>query len=262
MEYSVMGDLKRYLDTFPSRRMDVPSVAAIARQLLDVLEYLAGQGLMHRDLKPENIMVNQGPVVQLTDFGLSTESWRGKDYCGTREYLAPEVFHVASPLHTEYDERVDVWSLGVVILELLGDLPQWPRNQEQYYRRIRDKLSSKTLPFYTLVRHMLAENPTERATASECLTKLWPTDLRGRIDDSGFSKRPKTSMMAQERITRLPKPTPAWVPDFSAFCRPTKPLSWQVCSGPSPKERRLNQQHFSKYCKDPWGSPTEIELIR
>lgn len=212
------------------------------------------------------MMANQGSVVQLTDFGLSTESWRGKDCCGTREYMAPEVFHVASPLRTEYDGRVDVWSLGVVVLELLGDLPQWPRNQEQYYRRIRDKLSSKTSPFYTLVRHMLAEDPTERATASECLTKLWPTDLRDRIDDSGVRKRPKTSMMAQEqRITRPSKPMADWVgpTSFPAFFTPAvKTLSRKDCSGISPRKRQLNRQRCSNNYKNPWSSPTEFGLIR
>jgi len=246
--------------------MNVESVAAITKQLLEVLGYLLRERVIHRDIKPANIMVvNQDPVVQLTDFGLSSESLRGKDYCGTREYAAPEVFHVASGLRTGYDERVDVWSLGAVALELLGDLPQWKGNQEQYFRRIQDTLSSRTQPFYTLLRHMLAENPTERASASECLTKLWPTDLQGRIDDSRVRKRHKTSMMVQkQRITRSSKPMPDWIGamDLSAFFNHSvKELSQQNCRGTSPRKRRLNQQRLKDY-KIPWKSPDDFGQIR
>jgi len=168
----------------------------------------------------------------------------------TREFVAPEVFHVASGLRTRYDECVNGWSLGAVNLELLGDLPQWEGNQEQYFRRIQDKLSSQTQPFYTFLRHMLVKDPTERASASECLTTLWPTDLQGRIDDSGVRKRHKPSMTAKEqRITRSSKPMPDWLESIglcAVFSRTAKTLSRQDCCGTSPKKRRLNQQHCSK----------------
>ena len=85
---------------------------------------------MHRDLKPENILLDQkgNLSIKLTDFGaaavFNNEDDDGKhgkiklrETIGTPYYMAPEV------LTSEYDEKCDVWSIGVIIYTMLAGIP-------------------------------------------------------------------------------------------------------------------------------------------
>lgn len=73
---------------------------------------------MHRDLKPENILFDKAGVLKIADFGTSRYS-TGKmnDLKGTPYYIAPEV------LEGDYNEKCDIWSLGVILYILLSGYP-------------------------------------------------------------------------------------------------------------------------------------------
>jgi len=97
-------------------------------QILDGLSHLHAKGVAHRDLKPENFLVEKKPFfkVVITDFGLSkviTNATLLTTFCGTRKYLAPEVFPGLSDGH---GPAVDVWSLGVIILKGMYGIPTPP----------------------------------------------------------------------------------------------------------------------------------------
>jgi serum/glucocorticoid-regulated kinase 1 len=88
------------------------------------------------DLKPENLLLDRYGHVVLTDFGLCKEGIKLKDttatFCGTPEYLAPEVIQKKA-----YDRTVDWWCLGSVLYEMLFGLPPfYSKNQKEMYERI------------------------------------------------------------------------------------------------------------------------------
>ncbi|XP_045689576.1 serine/threonine-protein kinase MARK1-like [Phyllostomus hastatus] len=107
------------------------------------------QGFKHRDLKPENILLDTDNNVKLADFSLSKEFWKCKltSFCGTMWYVAPEILS-SEP----YDgQRVDIWSLGVVLYQLVtGRLPFEGENFWEVKRRV--------LRGYFLLPHFLSED--------------------------------------------------------------------------------------------------------
>jgi len=88
---------------------------------LNALKYLHCKNICHRDIKPENLLYDQeNKRIKLIDFGISKKTFnRGVrremlTIIGTHFYLAPEVF-----LGGGYDERIDLWALGVTIFRLI-----------------------------------------------------------------------------------------------------------------------------------------------
>lgn len=112
------------LGTLFSRTGRLPSekVADIGRELCGGLQSAHSQGLLHRDLRPANVLVDDGGGVRITDFEFSTDSdaWDGVDAIGASEYLAPEQGGAGGAV----SERTDLYSLGVILYELLvGERP-------------------------------------------------------------------------------------------------------------------------------------------
>ncbi|EEC06314.1 serine/threonine protein kinase, putative [Ixodes scapularis] len=116
-----------------------PRARFYAAEITCALSYLHSQGTMYRDLKPENILLDAQGHVVLTDFGLCKEGLREQDttstFCGTPEYLAPEVLRKEA-----YDRTVDWWCLGAVLYEMLYGLPPfYSRDTTEMYDNILHK---------------------------------------------------------------------------------------------------------------------------
>jgi serine/threonine protein kinase len=87
-------------------------------KILCGLEHMHQKGFIHRDIKPSNILMNDDMTVKIADFGLATKNFTGKTHTGkvqTVWYRAPEVILT----HGKYDEKIDVWSVGVILFEML-----------------------------------------------------------------------------------------------------------------------------------------------
>ncbi|CAH2250249.1 serine threonine- kinase Sgk1 isoform X2, partial [Pelobates cultripes] len=131
---------------------------------------------VHRDLKPENILLDSQGHIVLTDFGLCKENIEPNGttstFCGTPEYLAPEVLH-----KQPYDRTVDWWCLGAVLYEMLYGLPPfYSRNTAEMYDNILNKpLQLKpniTNSARNLLEGLLQKDRTKRIGAKNDFTEI------------------------------------------------------------------------------------------
>ncbi|KAH8675502.1 kinase-like domain-containing protein [Xylariales sp. PMI_506] len=146
-------------------------------QILDAVEHCHNLGIYHRDLKPENILVsNRGETVKLADFGLATSSERSEDYgCGSTFYMSPECLDPSSRRPFYYCAPNDVWSLGVILVNLTCGRNPWKQAsfEDSTYRaftRSPDFLKT-ILPLSDELNDILGRiftrNPDQRITLPE-----------------------------------------------------------------------------------------------
>ena len=175
MPLAVKGQLYRVLRKF--RKFDERTAAQILRETIHTLQYLHSfkPPIIHRDIKPENLLLNEGGRVLLADFGWSNFSDGGvrKTFCGTPEYIAPEML-----LKKGHDTRVDIWSVGILMFELLaGYSPFVAKNNQDLYQNIRRlKIQwPKDMPplAKNLIGKILKLNPLDRPTLQEILDHQW-----------------------------------------------------------------------------------------
>ncbi|MBN3286518.1 AKT2 kinase, partial [Polyodon spathula] len=105
-------------------------------EIVSALEYLHSRNVVYRDLKLENLMLDKDGHIKITDFGLCkegiTDGATMKTFCGTPEYLAPEVLE-----DNDYGRAVDWWGLGVVMYEMMcGRLPFYNQDHERLFELI------------------------------------------------------------------------------------------------------------------------------
>jgi serine/threonine protein kinase len=133
MECVSGGSVSGMLRTYGAMRED--TAASFTAHALSGLAFLHAHGVMHRDVKPANLLVTVCGTVKLGDFGsacvLDREGGRARGIAGTPNYMAPEMLRIVNPAEGplgcgdgSYDCKVDVWSLGMTLVEMLtADAP-------------------------------------------------------------------------------------------------------------------------------------------
>ena len=165
LDYCAGGELFFHLGklgTFPEDR-----ARFYAAEIILAISYVHSLDIIYRDLKPENVLIDAAGHIRLTDFGLSKEGISNSaaganSFCGTPEYLAPEILN-----RQGHGRAVDWWSLGALLYEMLTGLPPfYTQDREILFEKIRNS----ELPYPPslspnakgLLRGLLTKDPERR----------------------------------------------------------------------------------------------------
>ena len=113
-------------------KFEEPVVSSLTRQTLQGLSYLHDSGILHRDLKADNILLTSDGICKISDFGISkkTDNIYGNDAQNTMQgsvfWMAPEVVRSQG---AGYSAKVDIWSLGCVVLEMFAGRRPWAKDE-------------------------------------------------------------------------------------------------------------------------------------
>lgn len=134
MEYVNGGELFFHLSR--ERVFSEERTRFYGAEIISALAYLHSQGIIYRDLKLENLLLDKEGHIKIADFGLCKEDITygrtTKTFCGTPEYLAPEVLE-----DNDYGRAVDWWGIGVVMYEMMcGRLPFYNRDHDVLFTLI------------------------------------------------------------------------------------------------------------------------------
>jgi serine/threonine protein kinase len=151
--------------------------------LLEAVDYCHQNHVAHRDLKPENLLLlsdHDDSQVKLADFGFAKKVYEPNSLttqCGTPGYVAPEILE-----GTAYDERADMWSVGVILYILLGGYPPFIEStQRDLFRKIRkgdyefheEYWGTVSTDAKELISSLLTVNSNDRLTAKDALVNNW-----------------------------------------------------------------------------------------
>ncbi len=224
-------------------------------QLSDALAYLHERHLTHRDIKPANIVVStRNPIhVKIVDFGLATiKEGTIKSFVGTPRYNAPEL------RRKSYTNKVDVWSLGIIILEFSYGLP--PREEDTWHECVIEYMAEQPpSAFRKFITSILQIDPRVRPSAAELRDCPFPvfysrtsSDAVLRTSDTHAS----SSEEATEQRTLLPRAhavqhgTGSTLPPDETTVQNTEPCRYSS---------RRPMQYAEVICQStPLGSASEI----
>eukprot|EP00915_Cephaloidophora_sp_WS-2016_P005473 GHVH01007285.1.p1 GENE.GHVH01007285.1~~GHVH01007285.1.p1 ORF type:complete len:522 (+),score=95.80 GHVH01007285.1:335-1900(+) len=187
--FYVVGEVYRGGELFDEivrrKKFTEPDAKVVVRQILSGISYLHQRNISHRDMKPENILLEKEDEIEalkIIDFGLSTvyEAKKNqlsmKERTGTAYYVAPEV------LKGSYNEKCDVWSVGVILYILLSGCPPFHgQNESEILKRVEQGRFTFRLPQFeriseqgkNMIRACLLFNPEQRLSAQELIHHEW-----------------------------------------------------------------------------------------
>ena len=173
-------------------------------QSIQAINDLHKKNIIHRDIKPENILIDNEDNALLSDYGIATHCKEGEKrntYCGTDEYLAPEVIR-----GQKYDEKIDIWAIGILIYECASPMGKTPFNKLDFLQRTDDNKeyiikSDKDLKITydkdfdplakNLIEKIIKINPVDRLSIDEILNHIYFNNINLEIKNELFEDKTK-----------------------------------------------------------------------
>ncbi|KAH0792668.1 AGC family protein kinase [Histomonas meleagridis] len=182
------GDLFQIVDDNQTLPEEV--LSHIAAQLVSAVGNLHENHIIHRDIKPQNILVCANESVKLCDFGfaraLSANTIVLTSIKGTPLYMAPELVQ-----EQPYDEKIDIWSLGIILYELYYGKPPFYTNSIYTLIQMISKESIAWIDpisdsFKDFLSKMLQKDPTKRPSCKELLSHPFIANVKLQPFDDTF----------------------------------------------------------------------------
>jgi len=173
LDYAESGNLYSYIHK--KKNLSPEEIFRFFYQTCLAFQYLHQNDILHRDLKPENLLLDKERNIKLCDFGWAARKINEKrlTFCGTYEYMAPEIVY-----KKHYDYRVDIWSLGILLYELIHrEAPYKGRSLPEISKSLNKtqiSFSSSINPqAKDLILKILKTNPSERLSMAQILSHPW-----------------------------------------------------------------------------------------
>eukprot|EP01130_Rhizamoeba_saxonica_P010768 TRINITY_DN443_c1_g2_i1.p1 TRINITY_DN443_c1_g2~~TRINITY_DN443_c1_g2_i1.p1 ORF type:complete len:437 (-),score=111.10 TRINITY_DN443_c1_g2_i1:1496-2806(-) len=173
-------------------------------EIVSGMEHLHSLGVIYRDLKPENLLISHDGHIVMTDFGLSKEGLfeataSTDTFCGTPEYLAPEIINGET-----YTKSIDWWSLGTLIFEMLNGLPPFYSDE------------SEEIMFNKIVQGNLTFPDFFSDEAKDLISKLLDINPATRLQDPVQIKAHPFFRSINWNLLQQKKVTPPFIPNVSS----------------------------------------------
>ncbi|XP_017842819.1 serine/threonine-protein kinase mig-15 isoform X7 [Drosophila busckii] len=214
MEYCGAGSVTDLVKSTKGQSLKEEWIAYICREILRGLSYLHSKKVIHRDIKGQNVLLTDNAEVKLVDFGVSAQLdrtiGRRNTFIGTPYWMAPEVIACDENPDATYDNRSDLWSLGITSLEMAESQPPLcdlhpmralfliPRNSPP---RLKSKKWSKK--FHSFIDVVLVKDYHQRPYTENLLKhpfiKDQPTDRQVRIQLKDHIDRCKKRKQEKDR---------------------------------------------------------------
>ena len=210
LEYCNEGDLGEYIATD-----NVQFNNKFFYEIISGLKYLYTHGILHRDIKPQNILIHN-KTIKISDFGFA-KSFEKNDlittFCGSPLYMAPEII-----TSHEYNSLSDIWSLGVVLYELLSK--KHPYNcdtKKELWGKFKDKTlvieyeSIQSIVKRDLIKGLLVVKPTDRLPWASLFKKIenmrersnsYVEETRSSVSSKKINNRPINILNSSINITK------------------------------------------------------------
>ncbi|KAK3922949.1 Traf2 and NCK-interacting protein kinase [Frankliniella fusca] len=214
MEYCGAGSVTDLVKSTKGQSLKEEWIAYICREILRGLAYLHNNKVIHRDIKGQNVLLTDNAEVKLVDFGVSAQLdrtiGRRNTFIGTPYWMAPEVIACDENPDATYDNRSDLWSLGITALEMAESQPPLcdlhpmralfliPRNPPA---RLKSKKWSKR--FHSFIETVLVKDYHQRPYTEQLLKHPFirdqPTERQVRIQLKDHIDRCKKRKQEKER---------------------------------------------------------------
>ena len=172
LEYAPNGNLYQYIQ----KKKGMPESEAFKYfiQVSSAIYFLHKYVYVHRDIKPENILLDKNLDVKLCDFGwcVSVEKGERTTFCGTYEYMAPEMVN-----DELYDMGIDIWSLGVLLYEMIHGYSPFRAHNNQ----AQDPKSAQVEIFLNIKNNKYTIDKQISEECTDLIAKLLTTDTKKRI---------------------------------------------------------------------------------